>query len=89
MKSDNRRKHKDFEMGPNFFQTMMGKRFFEGTIPAMLSQIKRLNDNLEKIISLLENNETAFSKQPFYCKYSAYPKDQLPTLDSRTQNIQG
>jgi|10_taG_2_1085330.scaffolds.fasta_scaffold95474_3 hypothetical protein len=48
-------------MPPSFFQTMMGKKFFEGTIPAMLLQINRLNDNLEKIISLLENNETAIS----------------------------
>jgi len=39
----------------------MGRKFFEGTVPAMLSQVKRLNDNLEKIISLLENNETLSS----------------------------
>jgi len=48
-------------MPPSFFQTVMGRKFFEGTVPAMLSQVKRLNDNLEKIISLLENNETLSS----------------------------
>jgi len=41
-------------MGPKFFQTIMGQRFIEGTIPAVLGQIKRLNDNLERINNNLE-----------------------------------
>jgi len=36
-------------MGPKFFQTIMGQRFFEGTVPAILGQIKRLNKNLERL----------------------------------------
>jgi len=46
-------------MGPRFFQTIMGQRFIEGTIPAMLAQIKRLNENIEK---LNENLEKAFGE---------------------------
>jgi len=29
----------------------MGQRFIEGTIPAVLGQIKRLNENLEKTLN--------------------------------------
>lgn len=33
--------------GPEFFQTKMGRMFYEGTMPELVRQIKRLNDNLE------------------------------------------
>jgi hypothetical protein len=32
----------------------MGQRFTEGTIPAVLGQIKRLNENLERLNENLE-----------------------------------
>ena len=35
--------------GPEFFQTGMGKRFHEGTMPELVKQLKRLNDNLEEM----------------------------------------
>ena len=41
-------------MGPKFFQTIMGQRFIEGTIPAVLNQVKKLNDNLERLNDNLE-----------------------------------
>ncbi len=41
-------------MGPKFFQTIMGQRFIEGTIPAVLNQVKRLNENLERLNNNLE-----------------------------------
>lgn len=34
-------------MGPQFFQTGMGKKFYEGDFPELIRQLKRLNDNLE------------------------------------------
>ena len=34
-------------MGPEFFQTMMGKRFFEGQLPDLIHQLKRIADKLE------------------------------------------
>lgn len=31
-----------------FFRTMMGRVFFEGTMPGLVRELARLNDNLEK-----------------------------------------
>lgn len=36
--------------GPQFFETMMGRQFYEVTMPRLVDQIIRLNNNLEKII---------------------------------------
>jgi hypothetical protein len=41
-------------MGPKFFETLMGRRFIEGTIPKILAQILLLNKNLERLNELLE-----------------------------------
>ena len=35
-------------MSIKFFQTIMGRRFYESTIPQLIIQLERLNDNLEK-----------------------------------------
>lgn len=35
--------------GPEFFQTKMGHIFYEGTVPALVRELKRLNDNLERL----------------------------------------
>jgi hypothetical protein len=48
---------------PDFFQTMMGKRFIEGTIPSLVRAIDKLNKNLEPqieydtLIALLYTND--------------------------------
>ena len=39
--------------GPEFFQTLMGARFYEGTMPRVAEQLERLNDNLEALFDLL------------------------------------
>lgn len=31
-----------------FFRTMMGRTFFEGTLPSLVRELARLNENLEK-----------------------------------------
>ena len=36
--------------GPEFFQTRMGARFYEGTMPKIAEQLDRLNDNLTELI---------------------------------------
>ena len=41
-------------MSPSFFETVSGRKFFHGTIPDVIEQVKRLNDNLEKLILLME-----------------------------------
>ena len=39
--------------GVSFFQTRMGARFFEGTMPKIAEQLERLNDNLEALLAEL------------------------------------
>ena len=46
------RTRRSTRMGIEFFQTMMGKQFFDGTMPSLVRQLKRLNDNLEKLIDI-------------------------------------
>jgi len=36
--------------GPALFQTPMGKRFYEHTMPELVRQISRLNDVLERLL---------------------------------------
>ena len=33
----------------DFYRTGMGHKFYEGTMPELVAQLRRLNDNLEKI----------------------------------------
>ncbi|ADO70356.1 MULTISPECIES: hypothetical protein [Cystobacterineae] len=40
--------------GPAFFQTHMGQRFYEGTMPALVRELKRLNDNMERLVAMAE-----------------------------------
>lgn len=40
-------------MSIQFFQTGMGKRFYEHTMPELVRQLARLNDNLERLIERL------------------------------------
>lgn len=37
----------------DFHLTVMGDRFFNGTMPALVRQLSRLNDNLEHLATLL------------------------------------
>ena len=39
-----------------FFRTVMGQRFYEGTVPALVRELARLNTNLEKLVEHLERN---------------------------------
>jgi hypothetical protein len=41
--------------GPEFFQTRMGHTFYESTMPNLVKQLKRLNDNLEKLVKTQED----------------------------------
>lgn len=40
---------------PPFYKTAMGRDFFDRNIPALLKQLTRLNDNLEKLLK--QNDE--------------------------------
>ena len=37
-----------------FFQTRMGQRFYESTMPELVRQLTRLNDLLERIAAKIE-----------------------------------
>lgn len=37
--------------GPQFWQTIMGRTFVEHTMPNLVKQLARLNDNLERILA--------------------------------------
>ncbi|NVJ27519.1 hypothetical protein HUW62_40535 [Myxococcus sp. AM011] len=40
--------------GPAFFQTQMGHRFYEGTMPQLVRELRRLNDSLERLVAVAE-----------------------------------
>ncbi len=44
-------------MSVEFFQTRMGQRFFEHTMPELVRQIARLNELLERLVSLRDGHE--------------------------------
>lgn len=33
-----------------FYRTGMGHKFYEGTMPALVTELRKLNDNLEKMM---------------------------------------
>ena len=37
----------------HFYRTIMGQRFYEATAPALVRELTRLNDNLERLATLL------------------------------------
>lgn len=37
-----------------FYRTQMGHRFYEATAPALVRELARLNDNLERLLALVE-----------------------------------
>lgn len=41
-------------MGPEFFETPMGQRFYNGSIPALVEQAERIANALEELNGLLK-----------------------------------
>ena len=37
-----------------FFRTQMGHRFYEATMPTMVRELAKLNENLERLLVVLE-----------------------------------
>jgi hypothetical protein len=46
-----------------FFQTVMGKRYYEHTLPELVRQLTRLNTNLEAIVARMEPAPRTETKQ--------------------------
>ena len=42
---------------PQFFQTRLGRQYYEATVPNLVRQIARLNDLLERLVERLEKGE--------------------------------
>ena len=44
-------------MSDDFFRTRMGHTFYESTMPSLVRELARLNDNLERLVSLAAKQE--------------------------------
>ncbi len=42
---------------PQFFQTRMGKVFYEATMPNLVKQLARLNELLERLVKRMDHDE--------------------------------
>ena len=40
-----------------FFKTRMGHRFYESTMPALVEELQRINENLERLATLLDRQD--------------------------------
>ena len=43
----------------DFFRTHMGQRFYEATMPSLVRELARLNQNLERLLVVVENGTVA------------------------------
>ena len=43
-------------MGPEFFQTGMGRKYYEQTMPRLVKQMELLNQNLAALTELIQQN---------------------------------
>jgi hypothetical protein len=44
-------------MSDDFFRTRMGHTFYESTMPSLVRELARLNDNLERLVALAAKQE--------------------------------
>lgn len=47
-----------------FYRTQMGHRFYESTAPSLVRELARLNDNLERLVELVERKERPVEAEP-------------------------
>ena len=48
--------------GIPFHSTRMGQRFYEATLPELVRELKRLNQNLERLLDLARRTEEGASE---------------------------
>ena len=51
-------------MSDDFFRTRMGHTFYESTMPSLVRELARLNDNLERIVKLAERPASDAPRAP-------------------------
>lgn len=44
-------------MSSDFFRTRMGHTFYESTMPSLVRELGRLNENLERLAAIAEKRE--------------------------------
>lgn len=49
-------------MSIKFFQTMMGRKYYESTMPSLIRELERLNTNIEKLIEQNKKKEVKDEK---------------------------
>jgi hypothetical protein len=49
-------------MSDDFFRTRMGHTFYESTMPSLVRELARLNDNLERLVAIAEKRETKLAE---------------------------
>lgn len=64
--------------GPEFFQTRMGQVFYEGTMPALVRELKKLNENLERNGDLFLYGNTKGKIHEAMAKIEAMPTFTVP-----------
>ena len=42
---------------PQFFQTKMGRQFYDATMPNLVKQLARLNELLERLVERMDHDE--------------------------------
>lgn len=47
-----------------FHQTRMGHTFYEGTMPSLVRELRRLNDNIERILGITEGDAKVEAEAP-------------------------
>lgn len=54
-------------MGPEFFQTRMGQKFYEGTMPRIAYNMEKLIENTSQLIQLMKSEDNLRSnfKDPY------------------------
>ena len=49
-------------MSSDFFRTRMGQTFYEATMPSLVCELARLNQNLERLVALAEKREAKLAE---------------------------
>ena len=72
--------------GPEFFQTTMGQRFYEGTVPKLTHAVERVADLLEKVTESAANEADLFNDKTARNQLIASSNKQTPdyTLYAKT-----
>jgi hypothetical protein len=47
-----------------FYRTQIGHRFYEATVPSLVRELARLNDNLERLLAVVEREPTSEGPKP-------------------------